>query len=175
MTKTLPQIIIFTIALMVGVVAADADIVFIGWGAPPELRLQVGAASGITTVVHNVPSNRIGDATPVQGAPNSILIDAYARRSNIITALFSQFIISVDSSAPLTNGSNTIPFSDISWTAQDGDISSGNFNGTPGQVIAGPISAFYRISDRLTFYYNNTQVVASGVYFGQVTYTIAIP
>ncbi len=154
---------------------AHAEIVFIGWGAPAELRLQVGSPSGVSTVVHDVPAAHIGDATPVTGAPNSILIDAYARMPNIIQAIFTQFIISVDSSIPLSNGGYTIPFTDISWTAQHGDIPSGVFQGIPGQVVAGPTRAFYRLRDWHTFSYNNTRVLPAGIYSGRVTYTVSIP
>lgn len=167
--------IVHVLVILSGRPDAWAEIVFIGWGAPPELRLQVGAPAGITTIVHNVPATRIGDATPVAGSPNSVLIDAYARMPNIIRALMTQFIISVDSSVPLSNGSRTIPFTDISWTAQHGDIPSGSFQGMPGQVIRGPTSAFFRVRDWHTFYYNNARVIPPGVYAGRVTYTIAMP
>ena len=167
--------IVTALAVLAGLPDARAEIVFIGWGAPPELRLQVGAPSGITTVVHTVPAATIGNAIPVAGTPDRVLIDAYARMPNIIQAWFSRFTISVDSSAPLSSGSHTIPFTDISWTAQQGDIPSGSFQGVPGQVVLGPTSAFYRVSDWHTFYYNNTRIVPSGVYSGRVTYTIAIP
>jgi len=168
-------IIAQALVLLAGLSDARAEIVFIGWGAPPELRVQVGAPTGITTVVHDVPAATVGDATPIAGTPNSVLIDAYARMPNFIRAWFTQFTISVDSSVPLSNGSHTIPFTDISWTAQQGDIPSGSFQGVPGQVILGPTSAFYRVRDWHTFYYNNTRIVPSGVYTGRVTYTIAIP
>ena len=126
-------------------------------------------------MVHAVPADRVGDGTPVAGAPDSVLIDAYARMPNIVRAWMTQFIISVDSSMPLSNGGSTIPFTDISWTAQDGDIPSGRFQGVPGQVILGPTRAFFRVRDWHTFYYANDRVVPAGVYSGQVTYTISIP
>ncbi len=164
--------ILFTITV---VSVARPDIVFIGWGAPAEIRLRVGAPAGVTTVIHNVPATQIGDGTPIVGTPNSILIEASARRVNLFQAIFTNFILSVDSSIPLSSGSNTIPFTDISWTAQDGTIPSGSFSGTPGQVILGATRAIWQVRDWHTFYYNNMRVVPSGTYTGRVTYTAAIP
>ena len=117
----------------------------------------------------------IGDGTPIQGAPGSILIEASARRTTFFEAIFTQFVISVDSSIPLSSGSHTIPFTEIYWTAEQGDIPSGSFNGSPAQVILEPTSTLWQVSDRHTFYYRNDQVVPAGTYTGRVTYTAAIP
>ena len=106
---------------------AHAEIVFNLWSAPAEVRIRVGAAAGISTVTHNVPVTQIGDGTPVEGTPNSILIEASARRSGFFSALFTNFVVTADSSTPLSNGTDTISFTNISWTAQDEDIPSGNF------------------------------------------------
>lgn len=154
---------------------AHARIIFEGWGAPAEVRIRVGAAAGITTVTHNVSATNVGDGTPVAGTPNSIRIEASARRAGIFSALFTNFIVTADSSTPLTNGTDIIPFTDISWTARDGDIPSGNFTGSPAQVILSPTSAIWRVRDRHTFYYNNTRIVPYGTYTGRVTYTVSVP
>jgi len=154
---------------------AHAEIVFNLWGAPAEVRIRVGAATGITTVTHNVPATQVGDGTPVAGTPGSLLIEASARRANFLSALSTNFIVSVDSSTPLSNGTDTIPFTSISWTAQDEDIPSGNFTGSPAQVILPPTRAFWLVRDWHTFYYNNTQIVPYGTYSGRVTYTVSVP
>ncbi len=162
------------LTLMV-VPAVRAELVFIGWGAAAEIRLRVGAPVGVTTVSHDVPATNVGDGTPIVGAPNSVLIEVSARRANFFQAIFTNFTLSVDSSIPMSSGSNSIPFTDISWTAQDGTIASGSFSGTPGQVILGPTLAIWQARDWHTFYYNNVRLVPSGVYTGRVTYTAAIP
>ena len=154
---------------------AHAEIVFNFWGAPAEVRIRVGAATGITTVTHNVPATNVGDGTPVEGTPSSILIEASARRANFFSALSTNFIVSADSSIPLSNGTDTISFTSISWTAQDEDIPSGNFTGSPAQVILPPTRAFWLVRDWHTFYYNNTQIVPYGAYTGRVTYTVSVP
>jgi len=154
---------------------AHAAMIFEGWGAPAEVRIRVGSAGGITTVRHNVPATNVGDGTPVAGTPNNIRIEASARRANIFSALFTNFIVTVDSSTPLTNGTDIISFTNISWTAQDGDIPSGSFTGSPAQVILTPTSAIWRVRDRHRFYYNNTQIIPYGTYTGRVTYTVSVP
>lgn len=154
---------------------AHAEIVFNFWGAPAEVRIRVGAATGITTVTHNVPATNVGDGTPVAGTPNSVLIEASARRASIFSALFTNFIVTADSSTPLSNGTDTIPFTSISWTAQDEDIPSGNFTGSPAQTILSPTRAIWLVRDWHTFYYNNTQIVPYGTYTGRVTYTVSVP
>ena len=154
---------------------AYAEIVNIGWGPPAEVRIRVGAQTGVTTVTHNVPATQIGDGTPIEGVPASVIIEASARRATAPAAAQTRFIISVDSSTPLSNGTNTISFTNISWTAQDEDIPSGNFTGSPAQVILPPTRAFWLVRDWHTFYYNNTQIVPYGTYTGSVTYTVSIP
>lgn len=154
---------------------AHAEIVFNFWGAPAEVRIRVGAAVGITTVTHNVPATNVGDGTPVAGTPGSVIIEASARRANFFSALSTNFIVSADSSTPLSNGTDTISFTNISWTAQDEDIPSGQFTGTPAQVILPPTRAFWLVRDWHTFFYNNTQIVPYGTYTGRVTYTVSVP
>jgi len=154
---------------------AHAEIVFNFPGAPAEVRIRVGAASGITTVTHNVPATQVGDGTPITGTPNSILIEASARRAGWFAAFTTNFIVTADSSTPLTNGTDTISFTNISWTAQHEDIPSGNFTGSPAQVILPPTRAFWLVRDWHTFFYNNTQIVPYGTYTGRVTYTVSVP
>lgn len=154
---------------------AYAEIVNVGLAPLAEVRIRVGAQTGVTTVIHSVPATNIGDGTPIEGAPASVLIEASARRAIPRNANQTYFIISVDSSTPLSNGTNTISFTNISWTAQDGDIPSGNFNGSPAQVLLEPTRARRLVRDWHTFYYNNTQIVPYGTYTGSVTYTVSVP
>ena len=171
--------VLFFITLLIVVIAqpiAHAYFTFAGWAPLDEVRIRVGAQTGVTTVTHNVPATQIGDGTPIEGAPASVIIEASARRAR---RPHLRFIISVDSSTPLSNGSNTISFTNISWTAEDGGnrgIPSGNFDGSPAQVLVRrPISTRWLVTDYHTFYYNNTQIVPSGTYTGSVTYTVSVP
>ena len=153
----------------------QAAIYLIWFGAPEELYIRVGAQTGITTVTHDVPAANIGDGTPITGMPTQVFIEAYARQSNFWRALQTRFVITADSSIPLSNGSAIIPFSDISWTSQDGTIPAGRFNGTSSQVILNDTMALFGVNDQLTFVYDNTRLLPAGTYAGSVTYTVSIP
>jgi hypothetical protein len=154
---------------------ASAEIVFIKKGAPSEVRVTVGADTGVTTVNYEVPAVMSGDGTPISGTPAGVLIRVSARRATSQELNQVYYILTADSSVPLTNGVNTIPFTEISWTAQDGDIPAGRFDGTSSQIILGPTRSRWQVSDWHTFTYDNTLTLPAGVYTGSVTYTISIP
>ncbi len=166
---------VITLLIVIAQPIAHAETEHIGFAPPAEVRIRVGAQTGVTTVTHNVLASQIGDGTPIEGTPASVLIEASARRATGKAAAKTDFIISVDSSTPLSNGTSTISFTNISWTSQDGDIPSGNFNGLPAQVLFGPYTARRLVRDWHTFYYNNTQIVPYGTYTGSVTYTVSVP
>ncbi len=152
-----------------------AEMTFIWVGAPAEASIRVGAASGETTVVHNVPVANIGDGTPITGSPQYVVIEVSARRASFWDAWGTNFVVTADSSTPLSNGFEPIYFSEIHWTSEDGDIPDGRFDDSSAQVILPSTSVFWQVSDRLTFIYDNSRVVSAGTYTGTVTYTISIP
>lgn len=152
-----------------------ADVTFIWWGAPAEARIRVGAVSGETTVVHTVPVANIGDGTPIAGSPQYVVIEVSARRASVWDAWGTNFVVTADSSTPLSNGAEPIYFNEIRWTSELGDIPDGRFDGSSAQVILPPTGAFWQVSDRLTFIYDNNRVVSAGTYSGSVTYTVSIP
>lgn len=154
---------------------ALAEIVFFKKGAPSEVRVKVGADTGVTTVNYEVPGVMNGDGTPISGEPAGVLIQVSARRATAREGNQVYYILTADSSVPLTNGVSTIPLTEISWTAQDGDIPDGRFDGTSSQIILGLTRARWQVSDWHTFTYDNTLVLPAGVYTGTVTYTISIP
>ena len=154
---------------------AHAEIINIGWGAPDELSIRVGAVTGVTTVSHDVPIANIGDGTPITGEPTLVVIEASARRAARRDSNRVRFVVTADSSIPLSNGTYTIPFADISWVSADGDIPAGRFDGTTNQEILGRTRARFMVTDRLTFSYDNTRYLPAGLYTGSVTYTVSIP
>ena len=163
------------LAMVLCAPVAQGEIDFIWWGPQDEIYLRVGTGSGVETVVHNVPQAHIGDGTPIVGTPTDIEIEVHARRGGPWGWGRLRYVVTADSSIPMSNGIATIPFTDIHWTSRAGDIPAGSFNGTPDQVILGPTRVFYLVRDWLTFTYSNDRVVPSGVYTGRITYTAAIP
>ncbi len=151
---------------------AEAAITFVGFAAPPDIAVRVGAPSGVSTVDFAVPAAGVGSGPPVTGTPG-VFIGALARHP--FTFPFPVFTLSVDSSVAMTNGTENINFNQISWTATEGDIPSGTFSGASAQVILGPLLAAFIVTDTHTFEYANSTVMAAGTYTGRVTYTAAIP
>ena len=155
--------------------AVDAQIFNINNQATPRITIRVGNNNNVNTVSFSVPANAVGNDTPVAGS-NRIRIEAriQATAANPLTGF-----LTIDSfTNPLTNNSPsssaTIPFTEISWTARDGDIPSGFYQ----EMVNQPLVSFQssqRYRDFHTFSYANTGVIESGTYEGRVTYTWAIP
>jgi len=113
-----------------------------------------------------------GDGTPLLGTPViPIAVMGYSGRNQ------SNFIVTMDSSGGLTSSSGgSMPFTDFSWTTQDGDIPGGQFDGSASQFLlqhAGRGNRGRAIVDYLTFSYANAAIYTGGSYSGRVTYTIA--
>ena len=164
----------FMTGLLLWSAAAEAIVFNLANRATPRITIRVGGGGGnISEVEFNVPATRIGDGTAVTGSPTiRIQLDVRASGASPLTATLSADSLSY----PLTHsdGGSSIPFYDISWTAQDGDIPAGTFTGVTDQVIVSFPSS-RRIRDWHTFSYANTRDVEAGDYVGRVVYTWAIP
>ena len=164
----------FLTGLLLWSAAAEAIVFNLANRATPRITIRVGGSGGnISEVEFNVPATRIGNGTAVTGSPAiRIQLDVRASGASPLTATLSADSLSY----PLTHsdGGSSIPFSDISWTAQDGDIPAGTFTGVTDQVIVSFPSS-RRIRDWHTFSYANTRDVEAGDYVGRVVYTWAIP
>jgi len=117
------------------------------------------------------PGVQFGDGTPIIGTP--VIPVAFIGYSGANRA---NFLITIDSSSGMLNGNgDVIPFSDLSWTTQDGDIPSGQFDDSANQFLQqyNLRGRRYRgIVDYLTFSYSNSSGYPAGDYSGRVTYTI---
>lgn len=145
-----------------------ADITFLADRANPIVRLRVGSGSGISVINFDVPGSGVGSGVPVEG-DSSVRV--------VMTSRFSSpqaMSITVDSSAGLIDGSNSIPVSEVSWTSTDGDVPASNFSGSTNQSVF-TFTSSQRLRDRLTFSYANSTVVPAGEYSGRVIYTVVLP
>ena len=141
--------------------------------AKSHISIRVGAGGNKVSIVEfTVPVTALGNGSPITSSqPIEIRLVIRGRAGSPVTG-----ILSADSfSNPLTNSSgNTLPFSDISWIASDGDIPSGTFNEDTNQILA-TFQSSNLIFDNHTFSYANTRDVAAGTYNGRIVYTWAAP
>ena len=180
-------------ACLLAASAAHGATVSIGNG-PGRLILQIGStAATINQVNFSVPGTNVGDGTVIASSnvvpasptcpANTVLIDAQARSQGFNPRTAT---LSVDSSTPLTAGTFTIPFSQMSWssTTPGGGgsgclnapvtIPSGTFSGAAGQSLI-TFNTSRRACVCAKFSYLNQSIVSAGTYTGRVTYTLAMP
>lgn len=140
-------------------------------GPPPQLHLAVGSlGTTVDTVTFNVPAGSEGTGVSVSG-DQTIVIEVAVRRSGGAGGP-ANVVLSVNSPASLSNGSQNIPMTEISWTSASGIIPPGVFT-PPSQSIlsfAAP-NGNTSVEDTLTFSYANTSIPVAGVYTGTVVYT----
>ena len=152
--------------------AAAAVFILNNPGNNSKMSIRIGSTGGtINSVTFDVPAANTGDGTPVSGSEQiDIDLEIRAPAANPLTGF-----LTVDSSVSLSNGAGgSIPLTSISWTASDGDIPSGSFNGTASQLLASfPSSA--NITETHTFTFANDALYDPGTYNGQITYTWSAP
>ena len=117
------------------------------------------------------PGVQFGDGTPIAGTPViPILFLGYSGGNR------ANYLVTMNSAGGLINGNgDVIPFSTLSWTTQDGDIPSGQFDDSANQFLQQYNRRGRRargVVDYLTFSYANTASFPPGTYSGRVTYTI---
>lgn len=185
---------------MGAVAAPPAD----GWvlnitPAARALYLEVGVGTAnannatINVVSVAVPATAVGTGTPQAMTSNSTqansFFDNFATCNPPVQVYVGGFyrlpatnatnaVLQVSTPATLTNGVDTIPFSQISWTSTangnaTADIPAGTFNG--GTVFLRNIAANTWVENCHSFVYANGTVPASGVYTGRATYTLTSP
>lgn len=183
-------------AVAVSVLALSASLpsraltVVVG-NAAPEIALRVGATGGtISLVTFTVAAATAGTGTLVLGTTNAAAGSAQA--PNFGTACAGNNVriwararstlpnprtatLSVNGSGSLTSGANAIPLTDFGWVTSGGtEIASGNFTGSPTQLLA-TFGTSREISVCKRFQFLNTTIYPSGTYNGQVTYSLQMP
>lgn len=149
---------------------------------------SAGRGGLVNTVSVAVPANQVGNGSPVAMAGNG---SAASRRSSYDGRSFcaagevyiggfirrpgtaSPAALTVQANQNLSNGSQTIPISEISWTTGDGNISGGTLSTAPSQIASFPVNRW--VEACMSFTYANTEVRAGGTYVARATYTLAQP
>lgn len=186
--------------------AADAYTITITSGTR-ALYLQVGVGgytgyynsggtpgnnSTINVVSVTIPAASVGSGTAQAMTSNSSVsqssIDGYAfcnPPSQVYIGGWSRpgnnsgvATLTVTTPASLTNGSDSIPFSQISWVMSgNGDSTyqfpNGTFTGGTQTLATFPANTWKE--QCMTFTYANTVVPAAGTFTGRATYTLSLP
>lgn len=143
------------------------------------VSVSIPAASVGSGTAQTMTSNSTVSQSPIDGfafcaPPGQVYIGAWSRPgggTGVAT-------LTVTSPANLTSGTNTIPFSQISWVMSgNGDtvfqFPNGNFTGGTQTLATFPANTWKE--QCMTFSYANTVVPAAGTYTGRVTYTLSLP
>ena len=162
-----------TIGLTIGnnVAAGTPNVVSV---SVPAAVLGTGASQAMTS--DSTQANSPFDNFTVCVPPNQVYIGGYLRE---LSNTANSATLSVTTPATLSNGAETIPFSQISWTSTSignngaADIPAGTFNG--GNLVLRNIASNRFVENCHTFNYANANFVAAGTYTGRATYTLVAP
>ena len=156
------------------------------------LRIGTGGAVGVAGAVidgltFTVPATNIGDSTVITGTGGDLTNGAVTVR--VFSNFGSNVTLNSSVTAPLTSGTDTIPWSQITVVATalgaatagftNAAITHPAFSATTGAGTATTLTAASRLvrqEGKWTFSYSNTAVVPAGTYgapgtSGRVTYT----
>ncbi len=167
---------------------ADATAITIVVGnTPTRVRLRVGSPGGqIDLVTFTIPAANVGNGVPIAGTvpgqgglagfcpANTVYVEVEGRAS---PANSRTVTLAVDSTLPLSNGIETIPFTQIDWIATGFppvSVPSGTFSGGAGQVLVSFQNSRVALQC-LQFRYLNQNVVGAGTYNGRVVYGVTMP
>lgn len=167
----------------------------IGQGGYTGTELSGGTAGNnatINVVTVAVPAASIGSGTPQPMTSNSTVsaspLDGFAfcnPPSQVYIGAWSRpgsgsgvATLTVTTPANLTSGTNSIPFSQISWVMSGiGDTTfefpDGTFTGGTQTLATFPANTWKE--QCMTFSYANTVIPAAGTYTGRATYTLTLP
>jgi hypothetical protein len=153
-------------ALSVGGGQARVDLQF-RITIPPILFLQVGQ-TGATIDTIDFTLTDLPGGGPVDGDPRGIPVRAVG-----VIPPGQTVTLTADSATPLSNGTQVIPFSTISWRAT-GDFPAGGFNDRTNQKIGQWTGSGDR-AGTYTFNYRQADYYPPGTYVGRVVYTLSTP
>lgn len=135
---------------------------------------SIGNGTALAMTSNSAASNSFIDGYAFCNAPDQVYIGSWVRTTNGSGTA----TLSVTTPVNLTSGSDTIPFSQISWTISgNGDTSyvipSGTFTG--GSQTLTTVSANTWKEQCMAFSYANRTVVPAGTYQGRAVYTVSLP
>jgi hypothetical protein len=154
-----------------GAVSTDARVDF-RVNIPQFVSLRVGSpAATIDQVVFDVAEADLGNGTDVAATSGGDV------GAGVLTAQVlsngGDVTLDANSDGPLTNGTETIPWSEILATSNDTALPVPAVDGATTTVLAGTNGVANEMAD-WTFSYSNSAIVEAGQYDGRVTYTASV-
>lgn len=154
-----------------GAISTDARVDF-RVNIPQFVSLRVGSpATTIDQVVFNPDEADLGSGTDVAATSGGDV------SAGVLTARVlsngGNVTLDANSNGPLTNGTQTIPWSEILATSNAAALPVPAVDGATTTVLAGT-NGVANESAEWTFAYSNTAIVEAGQYDGRVTYTASV-
>lgn len=154
-----------------GALSANADLNF-RVVIPRFISFRVGSTGATVDLVEfTVNAANVGDGNAVSRTNAGGAAIGVSLVSNVGNVALS----AVGSGTGLTDGANTIPWSQISGTSSDAANFPAPAIGAAATWLAAPASGVISRSANWTFVYENDTVLGAGTYDGTVTYTASAP
>lgn len=163
--------------LMVGVGTAGASNTTVNTVSVAVPAASVGNGTVLAMTSNSTQSASAYDNFAVCNPPAQVYVGASYRQPNG-TAGAASATLQVTTPANLSSGTDTIPFSQISWTSTANgnpaaDIPAGTFNGGTLQLANVGRNTF--VENCFSYSYANAAVVPAGTYSGRAVFTLAVP
>lgn len=149
-------------------------------GTVNTVSVSVPAGVVASGTAQQMTSNSTVAQSPIDGfvfctPPSQVYIGAWSRPGGTGSGVAT---LTVTTPANLTSGSDTIPFSQISWTMSGiGDtvfqFPNGSFTGGTQTLATFPANTWKE--QCMTFQYANSVLPAAGTYTGRAVYTLSLP
>ena len=141
--------------------------------AVPSAAVGSGTAQAMTT--DSTQSTSFFDGFAVCNPPAQMYVGGFFRQPSTTAATAT---VQVASPTNLVSGTDTIPFSQISWTSTangnaTADIPAGSFTGGTQFLVNIPSNRW--LENCHVFSYANASVVPAGTFTGRVVYTMTAP
>ena len=154
-----------------GTLTANADLDF-RVVIPRFISFRVGSpGTAVDIVQFDVAAADVGNTTPVNrsnasGAPIPVALLSNVGNVNLSAS---------GSGTGLSNGTTTIPWSQITGTSSNASALPVPGIGAAATTLTAPASGVISSNANWSFQYQNSSVVGAGTYNGTVTYTAATP
>lgn len=163
--------------LEVGLGTQDANNATVNLVSLTVPAANVGDGNALAMTSDSTQSISYYDNYVVCNPPAQVYVGGSYRQPNNTTGAASA-TLQVTTPTNLTSGTDTVPFSQISWTSTangntTADLPAGTFTGTT-QALAN-IGRNTFVENCYTYSYKNQSVVAAGTFTGRATFTLAVP